>query len=105
MCEIANGKYKISEMLLYYMGPILFTATDKDGQLYLGQMLDEGDNYMLVPTSEKTVSDMKQKIVTMNKAFRTSDHAVYINSGIENRVKMYDVPDDDLPVEGYYCED
>ena len=100
--ELANGKYKANEILLFYGEPIMYTVKDCDGNLYLGQLLDDDGTAMIVPINEKIVRDMKSHIITMKQAFISSDYAIYINENMEKKIDINSVSDDDLPDEGVF---
>ena len=107
----------ITETFIFYDRPILFTAQDADGQLYLVQLHDEDDSdprietWMYVAISPERLAMVKTGEIDLYDAFKLPKdglarwwkHGTGVNYGGISRAKF--LADDDLPLRGERLSD
>jgi len=103
------GVFKGVECFIYYDAPLLFSAKDKNSNLFIALFVDYPDRYFFLPVSENKLQEFKDKKHDILSMFTNSEYFYDVNFGISGNPIKITIDDIDknefLPEAGLFLFD
>lgn len=103
--EVGLGKLTVLTLHIWYDGPMIYSCTNDEGQIFLASCFDADDKYyryLYRPLTAAELKDVEESRITLYDLFKTAETVYEVGHDYCKTRSGSELSDDELAVPGTY---